>query len=213
MESRPSDSSVAKAPAVINTFSSASFHSRLTVSNSSSQRRLRALSKASSDEISHHLELEQPKSPSFLRTFTPSTQYSKELPLYTSEKQQLSLLTWRSLVYWLVFAYCVFSFIFFTASLLDLRKTSIPEEYARISKNLSPINEFSQLYRLSRLIPADSGIEIFHPYVSYASHRPEDTEITGCLWGLQEDLEKLESWSLAWQGKSRLELLVGVINT
>ncbi|THH05277.1 hypothetical protein EW145_g4911 [Phellinidium pouzarii] len=195
METRPSSSSVAKTPGLFSTSASASFHSRLTVSSSGSQRRLRALSRADSDELPSH---ETPKSPAILRSLPASTASTPSLPLYNPEK--LAPPQRRYLIYWTVVAYCLLSVTLFTARLCELPQSIYMRSSQDESHCISPINELSESYRLSKILPMTPQAISFFPFVSFGRTAPRDSEVTACLWVELEDLKDIELWSISWQG-------------
>lgn len=196
MESRPSNSSVAKSPVLFNTSASASFNSHLSVSSSSSQRRLRALSRPDSDELPQHDKL---KSPAVIRSF-PSTPQASDLPLYNSEKSAIPKT--RSALHWLFLAYCVASVILFTVCLFGFPWRLFAQKQHREISSVSPINDFPLSYRFSRLLQTQPQPISFSPFTWNAhSISVDPAVVTACLWMELEDLGHLEAWSLNWDGE------------
>ncbi|EJD02971.1 uncharacterized protein FOMMEDRAFT_156335 [Fomitiporia mediterranea MF3/22] len=191
MESRPSNSAIKNSPILLST--SASTH--LSVSSSSSQRRLRALSKADSDELPQHDKLKS----AVIRRSPPSSPRSPELPLYNPEKPTTPKSF--SLSYWLCLAYCSLAAIFFTlcllSILLDFLRAQAPY---RETRSISPINDFSFSYRMARLLQAEPRSTSFSPFISGAHSLSHDSAITACIWIEAEDIRRLETWSLNWDG-------------
>ncbi|KAH8119397.1 hypothetical protein DFH11DRAFT_1501983 [Phellopilus nigrolimitatus] len=183
METRPSSSSVAKAPGLFSTSASASFHSRLTVSSSSSQRRLRTQSRADSDELPPHKIL---RSPVILHSL-PSSPRTSSLPLHCSEKASRPLR--HTLLFWTLSTYCLFSVAFFTMRLFVVPKALFHHTSRLENQSISPINDFSHSFRLSRILQFKPQPISFFPYIVHAE--PSDSNITACLWIELKDLKSL----------------------
>lgn len=196
MESRPSSSSVAKSPGLFSTSASASAHNRLTVSNSS-QRRLRALSRADPDEpeLPQHDKL---KSPSLLRSLSASPQ-PLILPIHNAEKA--SAPKTRRLLHWILVVYCLLSVALFTTRLFSIPESLYKQNIKKNTGAVSPVNEFTPSYRLSRLLQTEPRPVSFSPFISGPRDIHPEATVTACTWIELEDVRNLESWSAGWDGE------------
>lgn len=201
MESRPSSSSVAKSPVLISTSASASFNGHL-LSISSSQRRLRALSKPDSDELPQHDKL---KSPAVLESL-PATPQSQSLPLYSLEKSSQPRSRSATALHWLLVAYCLLSAAFFTGHLFAIPGSLNTGNLRQDNRDVSPINDMPVPYRLSKLLQAEPRLDFFTPFVSSARLPYQSTAVTACVWIEAKDLSQLETWSSNWAGETSLSL-------
>ena len=203
MESRPSTSSVSKTPGFVTASASASIHSRLSVSSSSSQRRLRVpVRDNSTEEIPL---VEKPKSPSQPADpqSAPTSPEIPDLPLFNPAAKPSSRASsfWAKL-YWVFALYCVISVVLFTSRLIRLHSLFGNEfgDYAG-ERGISPVDEFSDSYRMARLLQMEPSLVNFAPFVFRARKHFKETAITACLWIEKDALKDLEHWATYWDGK------------
>lgn len=193
---------MARTPALVSTSASGSIHNRLVISNSSSARRLRALSVVESDN--EKLAEDSVIAKAFCG---PSPVLnSPTLPLYdvsrstSHQKQNIS--------YWIVLSYGILSMCFFTARLLNISRFL---QHASSSLDvpsmplLSPIHDFSASYRLSKILPLKPDPISLRPFVTKSLTNANISDVTACLWTTDEEIQKLERWSAHWKGKSTVD--------
>ena len=200
MESRPSNSSISSSKSFFTTSASASIHSRLTVSSSSSLRRFRVPVRAdSTDDIPL---VEKPKSSPSNSESTPASPEIPDLPLFNSASKSISRPSLCTKLYWIFVLYCTFCVAFFTA-----RLTSFPNLLSTGSHKtqevagVSPIDSFSNTYRMARLLQLEASLVSFEPHVFRARKRIHEPAVTACLWIENDELKDLEHWALTWEGE------------
>lgn len=189
---------MARTPALVSTSTSGSIHNRLVISNSSSARRLRALSVVESDNEKLAEDSVIAKAPCAL----PPVPSSPTLPLYDvsrstpHQKQNIS--------YWIILSYGILSMCFFTARLLNISRFL---QHANSSLDVSPmpllsaIQDFSSSYRLSKMLPLKPDPVSLRPFVIKSLADANISDVTACLWTTDEEIQKLERWSTHWKGK------------
>jgi hypothetical protein len=179
------------------------------MSNSSSQRRLRALMRADSDEISLTQTRPAQSSTSTVLNNNLVTPELPDLPLFNSprnvgsSKDEPSKSGYRNKFYWIFFTYCTISVVLFTLRLCSIARPLWNSAFQNGGANhgLSPINDFPHSYRMARLLSMEPSMVSFVPYVFRARKRSPDNAVTACLWAEVDQLKDLESWSGSWIGK------------
>lgn len=208
MESRPSTS---KVPGFVTASASASIHSRLSVSSSSSQRRLRALVRDNSTEEVPLVEKpKSPLSPTALLQSAPTSPEIPDLPLFNSSTKSPSRAPLCTKLYWVFALYCAVCVVLFSARLIGLYP-QFDLDYAEDTreKGTSPINEYSDSYRMARLLHMEPSLVNFAPFVFRARKRFKEPVITACMWIEYDSLRDLEHWATYWDGKPHTFYSIG----
>lgn len=203
MDGLPTSSSITRTPALFSTSGSGSFHSRLTVSSSSSQRRLRALStRLDADELTDEHD-HKPPSPHCVPA--NNTAPSPTLPTHFHVKGQQTQK--RSLLYYGFLVYCLVSVILFTCHLLDLLRRG-NSKFERAQASLSPMNDISRSHLLTKLLSGRLHPMSFYPDAYTSPYRTiiSGEEITACLWLNISELPGLEDALDSWEGEKSIAI-------
>ena len=192
-------SSVAKSPGLFSSSGSASFHNRLTISSSSSQRRFRVQARNDDDEVLSTKQ-EMTRTPELLHA--DSVDYtSPSLPLYDASKHANSSSRKHPMLRWIVITYCLLSMILFASRLLVVCRGLLSHLLTEQKTEVSPVNSLSHPFRMSKILPITPEPVAFIPFALQTIGTMNDSDVTACLWIELADLNSLELWSKQWQGE------------
>lgn len=201
METRSSDTDI------FTTSASASIHSRLSATSSGSQRRLRAPVRADSADGIPSAEGMPKFQPAVLES-APTSPEVPDLPLFVSPARAASRSSLRTRLYWIFSLYCAFCTALFTAHLFDLGMLlGIGSWDTQEMTGISPIDDFSSTYRMTRLLQMEPSLVSFVPFVFRARKKLQGPSVTACLWIESAGLKDLEHWATTWEGKTLEHLL------